>query len=173
MRNHQRYLWPTVLIGLSLARASERVIADALHLAEPARQATDVGPTVPWIELAKLIACAVVFSLAVYDRLPMLRWKPVVALGAISYPLYLLHQNIGYIVMGVLHEAAKVPADVAILIAIVVVLALATVVSFAIERPSMHALRRFYLRKTHHVAPETPLSGLAPAVAVTPADRTP
>lgn len=173
MRNQRQFFWPGVTLALCVARACERVIADALHLAEPARQVSDSAPTVPWIELTKFAVCAIVFTLAVYDRLPVLRWRVMLALGAISYPLYLLHQNIGYILIGWLHDRLNVPANVTLVLTVVAVIALAAVVSMVIERPSMHLLRQFYLRRTQRVAPAAPVSGLAPTVPISPSDRMP
>lgn len=37
-----------------------------------------------------------VFFLFVKGKLKLFNWKPLLFLGSISYPLYLLHQNIGY-----------------------------------------------------------------------------
>jgi peptidoglycan/LPS O-acetylase OafA/YrhL len=64
-------------------------------------------------------------------------------LGTISYPLYLLHENIGWAVLRQLqlHGWATVPA---LLATTILILALATGVCYGIERPAMFAIRRFY-----------------------------
>jgi len=64
-------------------------------------------------------------------------------LGAISYPLYLLHQNIGYALMRQHYMAGGHPA-VAILTASLIVLALASCVTFCIERPGTRLIREWY-----------------------------
>ncbi|MDB5326991.1 MAG: oatA [Phycisphaerales bacterium] len=174
MKNHRQYRWPSVLIGLSLLRASEHVAANVLGIVEPGKVTQD--PTTPlnvWVELVKVLGCTALFSAAVFDRLPPLRWKIIVAIGAVSYPLYLLHQNLGYIVIAKLHGPLSLPTHVTIGAAIAVAFALATAVSIGIERPTMHLLRRLYLRWTHHVAPPAVVSGLAPSVPRTAEDRQP
>ena len=174
MKNRREYRWPAVLIALAFVRASEHVVAHLLSIEEPGKIATDMTtPLNVWVELAKILASTALFSLAVYDRLPPLRWRLVVAIGSISYPLYLLHQNIGYIVIGTLHAVMGVPTHLAIAAAIIVAFVLAAAVSQCVERPSMQLLRRLYLKWTHHVAPPAAVSGMAPAVPLTQEDRQP
>ncbi len=75
-----------------------------------------------------------------------LRWlenRFLVGLGAISYPLYLLHENIGWCVILRLSERG-VPIDVATVAAIAVALALATALHKAVELPAMNAIRARY-----------------------------
>lgn len=43
-----------------------------------------------------------VFYLFVYGVLDKLNWKPLLFVGYISYPLYLIHQNVGFVVMRML-----------------------------------------------------------------------
>jgi peptidoglycan/LPS O-acetylase OafA/YrhL len=74
-----------------------------------------------------------------------LRWPPLVWLGTISYSLYLLHQNIGHVLIAAL-ERRGAPPLLAITIAIVVAVALAAAVSYAVERPALHAVRRLWSR---------------------------
>ena len=175
MRQDRRYRLPGLLLGLCLLRAFEGVVEQALHVEmprPPPRPGEVVELATPWIELIKTLVCAGLFAATVYDRVPPLRWRVVVALGAVSYPLYLLHQNVGYTVQHHLHDGGGVPALAAVGAAVVVAMLAATAVSLGIERPSLHWLRRAYLRVTHRVAPAAPVSGLAPAVPVTAEDRT-
>jgi peptidoglycan/LPS O-acetylase OafA/YrhL len=64
-------------------------------------------------------------------------------LGAISYPLYLLHRNLGYRLLFALH-ARGVPSALAVCIGIAFALALATAVNRLVERPAMTAIRKWY-----------------------------
>ena len=73
-------------------------------------------------------------TLRFLDR-PVLLW-----LGALSYPLYLTHQFIGYAFIASL-EAAGFPALLATALAMIAVLALAHVIHQWIEQPSQRLLR--------------------------------
>lgn len=52
-----------------------------------------------WIELYVYLFIYLLFYLFVYDRLRTFNWQPLLFLGYISYPLYLIHQNIGFVLM--------------------------------------------------------------------------
>lgn len=101
---------------------------------------------------------SLVLLAAVKGRLSVLA-NPVLAwLGTISYTLYLLHENIGWGVMMHL-ERAGVSADISILLAIAVALALASGLTWLVERPAMNWLRSLYrlhpapaLKLTHGAA---------------------
>lgn len=84
---------------------------------------------------------------AAAGRLPALRHRVLVGLGAISYPLYLLHENIGWSVILRLSERG-VPIDLATLAAIALALAMAALLHRVVEQPAMHAIRRWYAGRT-------------------------
>ena len=86
---------------------------------------------------------ALVFALFVGGRLGWLAWRPLVWLGGISYTLYLVHQNIGYVVMRNMLGAGA-STDAAIAATLVVSIALASALSYAIERPAMASLRAMF-----------------------------
>jgi peptidoglycan/LPS O-acetylase OafA/YrhL len=85
-------------------------------------------------------ALAVALLLAVEGRMPLLTCRPLVALGAISYTLYLVHQNIGYVVIRECQAWGATPG-LAIAAAILVALALASWLHRLVERPAMNWLR--------------------------------
>lgn len=64
----------------------------------------------------------------------------LVFLGNISYPLYLLHENIGFVVLRFLYRHA-VPPDAAIVLTIAVAIGLAAIVTHTVERPAMKFIR--------------------------------
>ncbi|MEO0406618.1 MAG: acyltransferase, partial [Cyanobacteria bacterium P01_A01_bin.135] len=74
------------------------------------------------------------FFLINAGRLEAISVPPLLWLGAISYPLYLLHQNIGYIVIRALEGWGVLPA-VSVGVATGVAIALAAVVTAMVERP--------------------------------------
>lgn len=77
---------------------------------------------------------------AVRGRLQLLRLAPLVWLGDISYPLYLLHQRIGADVLGQLHFLG-VPGPATTALAILLVVVLAAVVHILVEVPGRNWVR--------------------------------
>jgi peptidoglycan/LPS O-acetylase OafA/YrhL len=84
---------------------------------------------------------ATLLWLAIRRRLPILSWRPLLWLGAISYSLYLIHQNIGYVLIRNL-ESHGIGPLAAIAIASAFALCLAACLHRWIERPSMELLRK-------------------------------
>jgi peptidoglycan/LPS O-acetylase OafA/YrhL len=82
-----------------------------------------------------------IFMLLIGGKLRFLLRGPWVFLGRISFPLYLVHQNIGYIIILRLENAGADP-NVAVAIAALFSLALATFVNVVWERPAASFLRR-------------------------------
>ena len=82
---------------------------------------------------------------AVQGRLRFLATRLLVYLGAISYTLYLSHQNIGYVIIRYL-ESSGVGPPVAILLSLLSALLLADLLHRLVEKPSMQMLRRVDLR---------------------------
>lgn len=94
---------------------------------------------------------AVAFASAVYlaasGRLSLLRFGPFVWLGTVSYPLYLVHENIGWAVILRL-LSANVRIDIAILLTLGGVLLLAGALTRWVEQPAMRWIRTRYKNKT-------------------------
>jgi peptidoglycan/LPS O-acetylase OafA/YrhL len=95
--------------------------------------------------IALLMICVfyTVFLLIALGKAPFLNLRLLTFLGAISYSLYLLHENMGYLLLGLLHRQG-VNANVAVGITILVAVALAAATTFLIERPAMTLIRRWY-----------------------------
>ena len=98
------------------------------------------------------------------DRLARIAVRPLAFLGAISYSLYLVHQNIGYTVMRALDSSPR-PLQVAAAAAVAVLLASA--LTFFIERPSLRAIRDFYKRSKLPAADRAPAPAAAPQISTT------
>jgi peptidoglycan/LPS O-acetylase OafA/YrhL len=103
-------------------------------------------------------------ALAAYGALPLLRSRLFSFFGWVSYSLYLLHQYIGYVVIHQL-EARGISATVAIVIAGIVVLVLATALSRWIEYPGQQAIRSWYAAHRHSsTSPDRTAPATAPPI---------
>jgi peptidoglycan/LPS O-acetylase OafA/YrhL len=96
-----------------------------------------------WIGLGIAAGIALIFSLALWGRLPFLVSRVTVWLGAISYSLYLLHRNLGYLTLDWLH-AHKWGPGAAVPVVILAALGLASAVTYGVERPAMRWIRRLH-----------------------------
>ena len=81
--------------------------------------------------------------LAASNHASLLRHRIPVWLGTISYPLYLLHENIGWSVQLRL-GALGISTDVTVLIALATSLAMATALTRWVEQPAMRWIRSNY-----------------------------
>lgn len=97
-----------------------------------------------------LAGLAIVLGLGLWaaasGRLRLLDNGVLIWLGTISYPLYLVHQNIGY---GVILQAEQLglPTELAIGCAIAVALLLANSLTHLVERPAMAWIRATYRQR--------------------------
>ena len=93
------------------------------------------------------------------------RW--IVFLGTISYPLYLTHQNIGYVIIRAGYRVGLNP-NLSICLAAAGAVAIATAITFLVERPSMALLRKHrpaWLKRSTTAAPQPTLPSPAAAAA--------
>jgi peptidoglycan/LPS O-acetylase OafA/YrhL len=84
------------------------------------------------------------FFVLAKSRLEWISVRPLVFLGTISYSLYLVHQNIGYIIMEALISC---PRLIQLLAAACLVILLATFLTYFVEQPALKLIRRIY--KSH------------------------
>ena len=85
----------------------------------------------------------IIFFLALNGYLRILACKPLVFFGSISYSLYLIHQNIGYIVINLFYKLDLSPIF-AIVTAILVSVFLAFLITRFVEKPSLDFIRNKY-----------------------------
>ncbi|RYZ39616.1 MAG: acyltransferase [Myxococcaceae bacterium] len=71
-----------------------------------------------------------------------LTWRPLLFMGGISYAFYLVHQNIGYVIIRRL-EAAGWRPETAIAVAFAVGFLLATVITYGVEQPALRGYRQW------------------------------
>ena len=98
------------------------------------------------------LAAAIVFALAAIlhfgtiGRMPWLNAKPLTWFGLISYPLYLVHQNIGYILLR--HFDAKGwDPHLGVALACIGSIGLAALITQCVELPVMHFIREAKIRR--------------------------
>jgi len=94
-----------------------------------------------------IISCFfLIFLLFTFQKLKFIATKPLVWLGSISYSLYLLHQNIGYVIIREM-EASGYSANIAILTTLCISLFLAHNVMQIVERPSQKWIKEKYQKR--------------------------
>lgn len=84
-----------------------------------------------------------IFYLVLNDKMKWLQSKTLVYLGAISFPLYLIHQNIGYVIINKLESMGYV-SEVYLFLPIGISLLLAHLISQYVEKPSHNVLFKIY-----------------------------
>ena len=137
---------PFFALGILFYRIHSRPDALRSNLLMIALSLMTIGICYAPVYLIAGIVCSAIFALFVIGRLRWLRKAPFVFFGGISYSLYLLHQAIGFALIHRL-EAAGVPSLAAVAIVAVVVLALATALTYGVERPAMRRLRDGWRRR--------------------------
>jgi peptidoglycan/LPS O-acetylase OafA/YrhL len=120
---------------------------------------TPEGRTEPWREFVAVCLGGFLVWVATHYRPRVLRVRPLLFLGTISYSFYLLHQNIGYIVIRELEERG-VNASVAVLGALAVTVGLASGLAFGVEKPTYRIVKGWLSRRQPVAAGER---GLLPS----------
>jgi len=95
------------------------------------------------ISILCFAVCLLMFYLFIYGQLSWIAQKPLIFLGTISYSLYLIHQNIGYIMIGYLDKIGTYPW-VRFLIPTTVSIGIATAMTYLIEKPATKLIRSKY-----------------------------
>jgi peptidoglycan/LPS O-acetylase OafA/YrhL len=81
------------------------------------------------------------FLLLAIGRLSWLGIKPLIFVGSISYSLYLIHQNIGFVIIRSLYHLGLATPWSTILVPLTFSIAVAAVMYFFLEKPAMSAVR--------------------------------
>ncbi len=152
---HFSYLVRELLILRHIAFFAMGILFYRLYT-HPAETRLNIGMIglclfVIWIELAPIfllaaLVCCAIFALFVSDRLRWMRTGLFAYLGAISYSLYLLHQAIGFALIHWL-EAHRVHSELAVWLAFLPVIALASLLTYGWERPAMRWIRAWWKRR--------------------------
>lgn len=136
---------PWFALGISVYLITNRRGAGAWRL--PAQTSAAAIVTLLVCESAFVAALAAGLATAVLlaasGRLSALRFWPFVWLGTVSYPLYLLHENIGWAIQLRLRSMG-LSMDLTILAALCASLLLAGTLTRWVERPAMRVIRTRY-----------------------------
>jgi peptidoglycan/LPS O-acetylase OafA/YrhL len=129
-------LW--VMLGCCWLISLQRVGLRALDL-----KPGFVVPVWPaWVLITIAYAVLLTIALGGTDRLD---WRWLGSAGALTYPFYLVHQRVGYVLIRTVQKHTGLPAGVVIAGAVVVLLALAWLVHRLVERPLAPLLREYVL----------------------------
>ena len=124
-KNKQHTLWTHILLSASLCS----VCISYMHK-----------------NILLLLCFYVVFALILINKAGVLRNTVIVYLGALSYSLYLVHQNIGYVIINEFYRQELNPI-IGILAAVLFSIGLAHFLMTYIERPSLRFLREYYKKR--------------------------
>jgi peptidoglycan/LPS O-acetylase OafA/YrhL len=114
-----------------------------------------VTPGTPSPAILAVILVGCFAAVAAVTLTPLTRWNKgwMTALGALTYPLYLIHENLGWFVIHLVH--GKLGPWPAIAVALVVVLMAATLIHRFVENPLSGRLRAATLRMLNKTVRET------------------
>jgi peptidoglycan/LPS O-acetylase OafA/YrhL len=85
----------------------------------------------------------ITFILFSFNKLSIIKFKPLLFLGAISYPLYLIHQYVGYILIKMFTNLS-INTTLSIFLTLSLVIVLASAIHFFVEKPSNEYIRNYY-----------------------------
>ena len=95
----------------------------------------------------------VLITLCAYGKVPPLRFKPLLYVSTISYPIYLFHNNLSCVLIFRFNQSG-IPPVICLGIAIIFSLALAIIVTNRIEQPISNLLRGAWSRYRTPVKPD-------------------
>lgn len=102
-----------------------------------------------WGSALLIFIFLLLFYFAMIDKIALLRSKPIVFIGVISYPLYLVHQMIGFKIIDLLHNQLSLGATYSLVITLIITICIASSISFLIEKPFSSYIRKTYKNQPH------------------------
>ncbi|WP_330320593.1 acyltransferase [Streptomyces clavifer] len=126
------------IVGVSWLLGQHHAVADLWH---PAGQDAFSYRSSAVIILIVTAGFAVVAAIAL-GALHRVDWPWLTVAGALTYPFYLVHEHLGWVVVGVLHRTLGVPAALTAVLTVGAMLALAWLLHRYVERWSTPLLRK-------------------------------
>lgn len=83
--------------------------------------------------------------ISIFHSIKIFKMRIFIFFGSISYSLYLLHQNVGYVIINIGYEIGFHPF-LSMAIAFFTSIVLSTILTYYIEKPVMKLMRNFYRR---------------------------
>lgn len=105
--------------------------------------AAQVSLNPEWDKNLAVVLFMGMFFLILHGKLWAIGHPLLIALGTISYPLYLIHQNIGYVVIRELEQRGISP-ELSIVAAVSGAIALASLMTHYVEQPALHRIKAAY-----------------------------
>ena len=102
-----------------------------------------IALTQPLADVAVYLCVLAVFHALVAGRLTLLNSRVLLWLGGLSYPIYLIHQNMGYAIMAALERVGVAPFP-ALCVAIAAAFAVAQLIHILIELPALSLIRSWW-----------------------------
>jgi peptidoglycan/LPS O-acetylase OafA/YrhL len=157
---------PWLLVGMNAILAVQSLLA-----VQVSSLTEDTGVAVSALLVAVLlVGCFAAVAVVTMTPVARLDWKWLTTLGALTYPLYLVHEYWGWWVINRLHEA--VGPYVALLAAVAFSMALACAILYGVERRFAGRLRRAVLASIVPAPREDVATPPHPPAAHTPAVHT-
>ncbi|MEH2245323.1 acyltransferase family protein [Nostoc sp.] len=100
-----------------------------------------------WTETLLIICFTGLLHLIIDNKMSFIIQKPLLFMGTISYSLYLIHQNVGYVIINKLYKFGINP-NISICIALTISILLAAIITFKIEKPMMRLIKEQYKNVT-------------------------
>lgn len=96
-----------------------------------------------WNETLFIICFVGLLHLIIDKKMSFIIQKPLLFMGTISYSLYLIHQNVGYVIINKFYQFGINP-NISICIALIISILLAAIITFKIEKPMMQFIKERY-----------------------------
>ncbi len=133
-RNHRDPLgWGLAAVGFLLGQ--HYAVADLWH------PASHFGYRHTTVIIAILALGFAAIAAIAMGRPRRADWRWLTTAGALTYPFYLVHEHLGWVVIGVLHRTLGVPAAAALPLTVAAMLLLAWLLHRCVERPLTPWLR--------------------------------